>query len=256
MTPPERTSRDQADQIREVVLEVVSQVAHEVNCKITKVNPVHASPKHQPNTPSTTPPVVNVANLSSSKLTPNTLSLLKKGLTFVPSPYPNRTRQTRPSQKDVDKDLRNLKEKYIDKYTGKIPTRAERLLKCSLTAIKFDLERLTIDSSKPNLTYGERHALRSLVKNRGLIISKADKGDTTVIMATPQYLELAYKHLNDEKTYQQLDRDPTQEIAERFNRYLESSLQDRTITKEEFNKLVLPDKVETQTMYFIPKIHK
>ena len=68
-------------------------------------------------------------------------------------------------------------------------------------------------------------------------IPKADKGDTTVIMATSQYLNLAHKHLNDKETYQLLSRGPTQEIAKCFNQYLESCLQDRIITKGEFNEL-------------------
>ena len=36
-------------------------------------------------------------------------------------------------------------------------------------------------------------------------ICKADKGDSTVVMSTKHYLELAYKHLSDENTHQLLE---------------------------------------------------
>ena len=75
-------------------------------------------------------------------------------------------------------------------------------------------------------------------------------------MATSQYLDLAYKHLNDKGTYRQLSKDPTQEMAMQFNQYLESCLQNRIITKGVFDKLVVPHNIETQTIYFLPKIHK
>ena len=35
--------------------------------------------------------------------------------------------------------------------------------------------------------------LHGLVRNKGLVISKADKGDITVIMTTSPYHELAYR---------------------------------------------------------------
>ena len=52
------------------------------------------------------------------------------------------------------------------------------------------------------------------------MISKANKGDVTVVLTTSKYLELAYKHLGDKDIYQLLKVDPTQEIVARFNSYL------------------------------------
>ena len=58
-----------------------------------------------------------------------------------------------------------------------------------------------------------------MVRNRDVVISKADKGDVTVVMSVAHYLELAYKHLGDESTYRVLNSDPTSELAKRFNSY-------------------------------------
>ena len=77
-------------------------------------------------------------------------------------------------------------------------------------------------SSKCNLMRDELEALKKLMKNKNRLMSKADKGDTTVVMSPKQYLHVVmeFKHLNDPNTYQPLETDPTQEIAERFNAYL------------------------------------
>ena len=94
------------------------------------------------------------------------------------------------------------------------------------------------------------------MKNQKLLTSKADKGDTTVVMSTKQYLTMAFKHFNDPDTYQLLESDPTLEIAERFIAYLDLCHERREITPAQHNRLHLPVEVETQTMYTLAKIHK
>ena len=75
-------------------------------------------------------------------------------------------------------------------------------------------------------------------------------------MSTTEYLELAYKHLGDESTYQLLAEDPTQQIVRRFQLYLEQCVSKGVITKSQYDKLCLPPDVDTQAIYFLPKIHK
>lgn len=45
--------------------------------------------------------------------------------------------------------------------------------------------------------------------NEDVVISKADKGDSTVIMATEHYAQLARTHLNEKDTYKLLKTDRT-----------------------------------------------
>ena len=54
-------------------------------------------------------------------------------------------------------------------------------------AIKFDYALMSVADVNQNMTYGERCARRSLVRNKRTVVSRADKGDTTVIKATSQY---------------------------------------------------------------------
>ena len=114
----------------------------------------------------------------------------------------------------------------------------------------------TVEKLRANLPRAERKALRNLIRNPDLIISKADKGDSTVVMSTEQYLELACKHLYDGNTYQLLKSDPTQDIVRQFNSYIEECLEKGVIDRVQHERLLLPEGIDTQTIYFLPKIHK
>ena len=197
------------------------------------------------------PKCTNVVNMSGVELTPTMRSLLDKGLSFVPSTLANR------SNLHLKMDLDILGQKYIDKYVGTVPPRASRILKNTLTSIKYDLGNSSTSRVPSNLSMGERLALKKLVRNENLVICKADKGDITVIMTTAQYLDMAYKHLGDRNTYQPLETDPTRDIVTQFNSYLDTCLCKRVLTKSQHERLYLkPSEVNTQTIYFLPKVHK
>ena len=53
-----------------------------------------------------------------------------------------------------------------------------------------------------------------------------------------------------------LKEDPTLEVVNRFNQYLRSCRERGAITNEQFRTLYLPDDVSTQSIYFLPKLHK
>ena len=190
----------------------------------------------------------NVMNLSGTELSSSTYSLLRKGLSFIPA--------TRNNKQNWHKDLDNLKNKYLSKYTGNMSKRSSRLLQCCLKSIQYEFQNVSLVQPRHNLDRSESRSLNLLAKNKSLVVSKADKGDTTVIMNSLQYLDLAYKHLSDKETYQLLSEDPTQQIVARFNKYLEHCLEKRVIDTKQFNELYLPPDTDTQTIYFLPKIHK
>ena len=151
-----------------------------------------------------------MVNLSDTKLPCNTRSLLSKGLSFIPT--------TRNNKQEWHKDLDKLRDKYVKKYTGKMSNRSSRLLNCCLESIRYEFQNVSLVQPKNNLNRGEIRSLNSLARDKSLVVSKADKGDTTVIMSSAQYLDLAYKHLSDRETYQLLSEDPPHEIVEKFNR--------------------------------------
>ena len=121
---------------------------------------------------------------------------------------------------------------------------------------------LSIQSHRNNLFLAEYRALKSLVRNKDLVISKAGKGDPTVVMDATlvmnasHYLELAYKYLGDESTYQVLSANSTSELAERFNSHVDNCLRKKIIMNIQGKILRLPADIDTQAIYFLPKIHK
>ena len=79
----------------------------------------------------------------------------------------------------------------------------------------------------------------SLKQDKSIIIAKADKGDTIVIMDSDHYFDLAHKHL-----------------AERYHKYLDQCLADKVLDKYQYNNLRVPIGHQSQLMYFLPKLHK
>ena len=73
---------------------------------------------------------------------------------------------------------------------------------------------LTLQNSKPpkdNLPKDERKALKEIQSNASVIILPADKGRSTVIRNSEDYLEKCVDHIN-KGPYQLLEKDPTTKI--------------------------------------------
>ena len=210
-------------------------------------SPVHKQDTSEEKRKSPHTPQEGLLNLSKHELSPAEISLLKKGLSFVPSPL-------KIPQLNYKNALEKLRWKHKNKFS--LPNRSQRLIDCSFEAIGYDLSNTEIVQPVPNLTRAERLALHRLEKIENLIITKADKGDTTVIMDTSHLVELAHKHLSDVNTYRLLKNDPTPEVVVRFNQYILDCLHRRVISQKEYDRLLLPEDSSTQTMYFLPKIHK
>ena len=62
---------------------------------------------------------------------------------------------------------------------------------------------------KPTLNPKETRALKELRNDQNLVISKADKSNTTVVMDKTDYDKRLLNMLEDNTTYQQLQKDPT-----------------------------------------------
>ena len=89
-------------------------------------------------------------------------------------------------------------------------------------------------------------------KNDNIIISKADKSDSAVVLLAAECLELAHVHLNDKEKYQILSEDPTQVISLQFIQYLNTCKQKGVSTGKQFDRLKPPQNVDMQTIYFLP----
>ena len=69
-------------------------------------------------------------------------------------------------------------------------------------------------------------------------------------------MHVIYIRVRVKGTYKPLETDPTQEIIQQFDSYLDTCLGKGVITTSQHRKLYLKSKVDTQTIYFLPKVHK
>ena len=62
------------------------------------------------------------------------------------------------------------------------PVQPSVALETFLEEVKFELASIKLNRPKDNLSQGERKALKELSRDKNIVIKKADKGTTTVIM--------------------------------------------------------------------------
>lgn len=148
-------------------------------------------------------------------------------------------------------DFDNLKQTYIQKYqcTASTGFTLDKICKRIIGSLK----KVQTYHPIPNLREHFKTALEELRNNKELILCKAVKEDATVIMDVGLYTKLGWAHLNDKNTYIHLKEDP---IVTSFNSYLQICLNTWVINLHTYNRLLLPPNTDTQTMYFLSKIHK
>ncbi|XP_067667509.1 uncharacterized protein [Haliotis asinina] len=159
-----------------------------------------------------------VINLSSKPLTTSQISLLSKGLSYVlTNPRPNPDVYI----SDIEKGLQQL-----------APNGNVDYLRHQIA----DIIRKT-PSQQNNLSKDERKAIQELRKDKGITITAADKGKATVIMDTPEFIQLVDKTLGDPTTYKPLNKDPTAKLERQLKKTLKTLHTNREISDSIFNHL-------------------
>ena len=132
----------------------------------------------------------HIENLSDTQLTDEQINLLSRGLKFIPVPVTRENVIMRQfSQFARRMRLQRIfygKEKerhpFHVKSDWQPPVQPSVALETLLEAVRFELARINIEKPKDNLSPGEQCALKELSRDRSIILKKADKGTTTVIM--------------------------------------------------------------------------
>lgn len=100
-----------------------------------------------------------------------------------------------------------------------------------------------------------RTAREFLCRNKELIVTRADKGNSTVVMDRKTYITKYENSLNDMTTYVELSKNPTKEIEKEGNDLITAW------TLKKFLTVKAADNLKTRNslipkIYFLPKIHK
>jgi hypothetical protein len=99
--------------------------------------------------------------------------------------------------------------------------------------------------------------LQQLVQERRIRIVPADKGGAVVVQDFLDYKAEAFRQLTDDRTYEPVAEDPTQEIAKKSNEYMNQLQNGGHINENTFKWGTLNTKeVKCHTFYHLPKVHK
>ena len=108
---------------------------------------------------------------------------------------------------------------------------------------------------KYNVTKLERDAVvgHSPLEGR-CTITKSDKGGKIVVTSSSTLMKLCMEHLNDQSTYEELRKDPTNSIRVKINKTLDTILTKCDFPSCLIDQLKTSTTVRTQTFYALPKL--
>ncbi|XP_071579195.1 uncharacterized protein [Temnothorax nylanderi] len=96
---------------------------------------------------------------------------------------------------------------------------------------------------------------RFLIDNDDVLVTKADKGQITVVMDKSDYINRMTELLNDQSTYKKLNKDPITKITSKLNQ-LVKSWRDNDIIDQNLYKLLNCTNGNLPRCYGLPKVHK
>lgn len=167
-----------------------------------------------------------VVNISKETLKNSEIAVLAKGLNFSITP------------KQVPKEDIVMN---VEKAISHLPDLEQNSVRVKVAELLKPLPAKT----KNNLTGDELVALKEL-KKKDLAFTKADKGNTVVVMDNQQYEEKMHELLQD-KAYNKLKTDPTDKIIRKLKEKAELA---------SIPGYIIPTVAQTPRIYGLPKIHK
>jgi hypothetical protein len=210
-----------------------------------------------------------VVNLSNRPLTKIETAVLNKGLGFcITSNRPNN--YCIQVDKEIDSIIRTLQiktmfkdnnESKIEKFTSNPdwqvpPWNRNASLDGFSVFLKENVKRLVkLNKTKQNISAAERKALDVLRKDKSILINKADKGGSIVVMNTCDYECKMEKMLSDVTTYtitKNIDLEHAKQEVDELYDYLFNA---NFISKRQ-HKHFLRNKPKMPVLYGLGKIHK
>ena len=173
-----------------------------------------------------------VYNLSNHQLSEAEKNVLSKGFNFAIAP------KTIP------------KEEIISSIEASLTTVNQTIAE----QIRQDVSKILRTSKPPktNITHNERQALKDLNNNKNITILPADKGNSTVLINTEDYMS-KIRSLLDDQSYKMVNRDPTTYLEKTTKNLINKSPIDQEIK----NKIIPREKSSRcPKLYGLPKIHK
>ena len=137
----------------------------------------------------------------------------------------------------------------------------DQALDCYINAVEHAILQHTPNNKlRSNITRLERKAIKTLKRDKNIVILQADKGAAVVVQNRKDYLTEAYKQLNGtdengDKVYLHVPTDPTSDFVIRVKDAVQEAHSKGVINTTTADYLVM-DNARPGNIYFLPKIHK
>ena len=244
----------------------------------TTINQFQQSPQKKHHNHRFKKPKPPITNLSTHTLTKHQISLLARGLNFIPTPKRDHPAKTLQDILLFDRKLRLKYHFYQPNSTSNInpatdasnntilnpssgwtpPSGQDAFLDSyrSLIINEFlkELHKPSIKFRK-NLKKQEFQAMRELYTNNNIVIKPADKGGSILIMNTTDYISEANRQLNNHDHYERLQEDPTQKLNIHINHLIDQAWRLNIIDESTYSNLQTKNP-RIPTFFLLPKIHK
>ena len=207
----------------------------------------------------------NVINLSRRNLSSAEISLLSKGLKFVPTANKIDQAKLKRELEEYGRKLRLMwhfrnderpfsQERFKPKSTFN-PRNKDAVIETYLSCLEERLLDIEMPSKRfNNLTKDERNAMYSLKDDKSIIIKGADKGSAVIVWDRKDYIKEATKQLEDKEVYMEVPNDSSALVSTIF-KSLEKIRKRGDWSQDTLNYFLVKDP-KFGRFYLLPKIHK
>lgn len=108
---------------------------------------------------------------------------------------------------------------------------------------------------KYNLSKRDLKDLQDLASDKSITVKPTDKGGGIVLLNTNNYVNEAYRQLNDHSSYSRISRDPTRSIMNIIKVILQEAVALNYIDSKLVDFLTV-DFTKVPKFYLLPKLHK
>ena len=216
----------------------------------------------------------SVVNLSNEHLSEDEISVLSRGLTFVPTPQVSNLDSIKTSVNNFHRKLKlqyffaekARTSQYDNDYTREpftepsgweppdqlIPAKVHEVLQQTQERV----EQLVPSRDKSNLSVRQVGALKVLKNKKHLVIKKADKGSACVVMNKTDYVLEANRQLENVSHYKKIDKPIYPETALKYRKILANLESKGFISTKQMHYLMPKENPRPRCFYLLPKIHK
>ena len=213
---------------------------------------------------------VEVTNLSKRDLTSDEISLLSKGLNFVPTTKQSitrtkaqlkewerlvRLREFWHNREDADSDNINTEDNTYKESKWTPPKGRDPCLDLYIEEVAREILQRSHRKVKGNLTKGEERALCDLIEDRSIIIRPADKGSGIVVMDADEYERQLHSEMQDGSTYRSTDSDQTRAVQAKVKN-LAQNMHKRGIIGKHQLRYMIASNPQPGRLQGNPKLHK